>query len=160
VAENLIFTNSEISFLRELVRQKVEFMIVGLSAAALQGAPVVTQDVDLWFKDLTAAGIKKALKKVSGAYVAPSAINPPMFAGEAVKLFDIVVHMHGLEDFEQEKKNTMRVRLDDFDIAVLSLERIIQSKKVTGRQKDKLVLPVLKDAFTAIKEAAKKQNPS
>ena len=156
MAENLIFSDKEISFLRELVRQDVDFMIVGLSAAALQGAPVVTQDVGLWFKDLASAGIKKALKKVSGAYVAPSAINTPMFAGEAVKLFDIVVHMHGLGDFEQEKNNALRVRLADFDIAVLSLERIIQSKKATGRAKDKLVLPVLKDALTAIKESNKK----
>ena len=156
MVENLIFTDREISFLRELVRQDVDFMIVGLSAATLQGAPVVTQAVDLWFKDLASAGIKKALKKVSGVYVPPSAINTPMFAGEAVKLFDIVVHMHGLGDFEQEKNNALRVRLADFDIAVLSLERIIQSKKVTGRAKDKLVLPVLKDALTAIKESNKK----
>jgi hypothetical protein len=155
VAENLIFTDREIEFLRELVRQNIEFMIVGLSAAALQGAPVVTQDVDLWFKDLTAAGIKKALKKVSGAYVPPSAINAPMFAGEAVKLFDIVVHMHGLENFDEEKKHALQVRLGGVDIPVLPLDRIIHSKKITGRQKDKLVLPVLKDALTAIREMSK-----
>jgi hypothetical protein len=63
VDKNLIFGDKEATFLRELIRQKVDFMIVGLSAAALQGAPVVTQDVDLWFKDLSDPGIKKALKK-------------------------------------------------------------------------------------------------
>ncbi len=45
--ENLIFTDEEAEFLRELVRQKVDFMIVGLSAAALQGAPVVTQEPEV-----------------------------------------------------------------------------------------------------------------
>ena len=40
--KDLIFDDREAEFLRELVRQKVDFMIVGLSAAALQGAPVVT----------------------------------------------------------------------------------------------------------------------
>jgi hypothetical protein len=39
-----IFTENEIRFLRELVKNHVPFMIVGLSAAALQGAPVVTQN--------------------------------------------------------------------------------------------------------------------
>jgi len=63
VPENLIFTNKEIAFLRELKRQKVEFMLVG---AALQGAPVVTQDVDLWFKDVKDPGILTALRKSSG----------------------------------------------------------------------------------------------
>ena len=64
--ENLIFTNKEIAFLRELKRQKVEFMLVGAAAAALQGAPVVTQDVDLWFKDVKDPGIQTALRKSSG----------------------------------------------------------------------------------------------
>ena len=33
---------SELRFLRALLQRKVPFMLVGLSAAALQGAPVVT----------------------------------------------------------------------------------------------------------------------
>ena len=61
--KNLIFDDKEATFLKELIRQKVDFMIVGLSAAALQGAPVVTQDVGLWFKDLNDPGIKKLSKK-------------------------------------------------------------------------------------------------
>ncbi len=155
MAKNLIFTEKEALFLRELRKQKVEFIIVGLSAAALQGAPVVTQDVDLWFKDLNDPGLKKVLKKVGAAYVPPSAHNPPMFAGDAVNLFDIVVHMHGLESFEQEKKNTLTIDLGKIKVLVLSLERIIKSKKATGRQKDKIVLPVLKDALIAIKNQHK-----
>ena len=155
MAKNLIFTEKEALFLRELRKQKVEFIIVGLSAAALQGAPVVTQDVDLWFKDLNDPGLKKVLKKVKAAYVPPSAHNPPMFAGDAVNLFDIVVHMHGLEAFEQEKKNTLTMDLGKIKVLVLSLERIIKSKKATGRQKDKIVLPVLKDALIAIKNQHK-----
>jgi hypothetical protein len=39
---------NELRFLRALLRRKVNFMVAGLSAAALQGVPVVTQDVDLW----------------------------------------------------------------------------------------------------------------
>ena len=155
MAKNLIFTEKEALFLRELRKQKVEFIIVGLSAAALQGAPVVTQDVDLWFKDLNDPGLKKVLRKVGAAYVPPSAHNPPMFAGDAVNLFDIVVHMHGLEAFEQEKKNTLTMDLGKIKVLVLSLERIIKSKKATGRQKDKIVLPVLKDALIAIKNQHK-----
>ena len=59
-----IFTEQEEGFLRELVRQRVEFMIVGLSAAALQGAPAVTQDIDLWFKDLADPKLTNALDRV------------------------------------------------------------------------------------------------
>ena len=88
MADPLIFGEREIEFLKELVRQKVEFMIVGLSAAALQGAPVVTQAVDLWFKTLPDPGLEAVLKKLDGSYIPPIAGNPPMLAGDGVKLFD------------------------------------------------------------------------
>jgi hypothetical protein len=153
VPRNLIFTDKEAAFLKALVKQRVDFMIVGLSAAALQGAPVVTQDIDLWFNDLNDPGIIKALKEVGGSYIPPVGINPPLFAGDAVKLFDIVTHMHGLDDFEKEKENSLDVWLGRVKIRLLSLERIIQSKKATNRPKDKLVLPVLKDALITIRES-------
>jgi hypothetical protein len=155
VADPLIFEEHEAEFLKELVRQRVEYMIVGLSAAALQGAPVVTQDVDLWFRDLSDPGIRKALEKVGGAYVPPAMMNPPMFAGKHVGLFDIVVHMHGLGAFEEERENVIKVPLGRFRIPVLKLERILASKKTTGRHKDRLALKVLEDALAAIREREK-----
>ena len=145
--KNLIFADKEVLFLRELTRQKVEFMIVGLSAAALQGAPVVTQDVDLWSKNLDDPGIKKALRKVGGIFVPSMGMNPPMLAGESVKLFDIVVNMHGLRSFEEEVKSAETVDLEGVRICVLSLLRIIKSKTVLGREKDRIVMKVLKDAL-------------
>lgn len=151
MAEDLIFSREEAEFLKELIRQDVDFMIVGLAAAALQGAPVVTQDVDLWFRDLDDPGIQRALKKVGGAYVPPIMLNPPMFAGKAVSLFDIVVHMHGLSAYEEEQRHTIRVSLGRFKVTVLKLERIIKSKKAAGRPKDKLVLPVLSDVLKTVR---------
>ena len=153
MGKNLIFTEKEAEFLRELVRQKVDFMIVGLSAAALQGAPVVTQDVDLWFKDLEQPGIRKALKKVGGSYIPSIALNPPMFEGESVNLFDVVVHMHGLAEFDEEKRRSIKIPLGRVKVAVLALEQIVRSKKATGRAKDKLVLPVLLDALATVGKA-------
>jgi predicted nucleotidyltransferase len=150
VVETNIFTNKEITFLRELDKQGVEFMIVGLAAAALQGAPVVTQDIDLWFRDPGDPRIGKALKKVGGVLVAPIGDNPPMFAGKSVELFDIVLTMHGLESFADEIKNTVTVQLGRAKIKALKLERIIKSKEYLHRKKDELVLPVLKDVLKTL----------
>lgn len=152
MADRLIFGEREIEFLKELVRQKVEFMIVGLSAAALQGAPVVTQDIDLWFRNLPDPGIEKALKKFDGSYVPSLEGNPPLLAGNGVELFDIVVHMHGLGEFDDERENAIKIPLGRTKVLVLKLERIIASKKATGREKDRLVLKVLADALKTIKE--------
>lgn len=151
MADPLIFGDREIGFLKELVREKVDFMIVGLAAAALQGAPVVTQDIDLWFRELSHPGIARVLKKVRGSYVPPTMGNPPMFAGRGLELFDVVVHMHGLGTFDEEREHTIRVPLGRTKILVLRLERIIASKKATGRDKDKLALAVLSDALKAIR---------
>lgn len=151
MGKDLIFSEQEAEFLRELVRRKVDFMIVGLAAAALQGAPVVTQDVGLWFDELDDPGIREALKKVKGTFVPSIALNSPMFAGPAVRLFDIVTHMHGLDEFSVECKNTINVPLGRVKVMVLKLERIIASKQATGRKKDKLVLPVLEDALKTVR---------
>ena len=152
-----MFSDKELSFLRDLVKRKVPFMIVGLSSAALQGAPVVTQDVDLWFKNLLHPGVRKALAKVGGVYVPPipAAQNPPMFAGDAVDLFDIVTHMHGLGSFDREFRMALEVSLGRFKVKVLPLERVIISKRAVNRTKDRLVLPVLKDALVTLRSRGK-----
>jgi len=151
VPKNLIFTSKEVAFLRELERHKVEFMLVGAAAAALQGAPVVTQDVDLWFEDVKDPGIQSALRKSGGIMVPSFGHNPPTFAGDAVKLFDIVLTMHGLMSFAEEKKNSFEVSLGRVKVRVLDLARIIKSKEAVKRPKDLLVLPVLRDTLKTLK---------
>jgi predicted nucleotidyltransferase len=152
VADSSIFGDRELEFLRELVRQKAEFIIVGLSAAALQGAPVVTQDIDLWFRELPDPGLERALKRVHGVYVPSTASTAPMLAGKGIELFDIVLRMDGLGEFDEEKKHTIRVSLGRVKVPVLDLERIIASKSAAGREKDAIVLKVLTDALRAIEE--------
>lgn len=46
------FNEAEQRLFAELNRRGVRFLLVGLSAAVLQGADVVTQDLDLWFGGL------------------------------------------------------------------------------------------------------------
>ena len=152
MAENTIFTGKEISFLRELNKQEVDFMIVGAAAAALQGAPIVTQDIDLWFKDLKDPGIKAALARTGGTFVPTIGLRPPTFAGEAVELFDVVLTMHGLGTFDEEKDHSILVDLGRLTVRILALDRIIKSKETVGRPKDVLILPALKDALATIKK--------
>lgn len=130
-------------------------MIVGLSAAALQGAPVVTQNVDLWFENLNDAKLTAALKEVHAGYVPPSPINPPMLAGAGTELFDVVLRMDGLGKFVDEFKHSVEVSIGPQKVRVLSLDRIVASKLAAGRPKDKLVIPVLQDVLATIK--SKKQ---
>jgi hypothetical protein len=150
VAAPLPFTDKEEAFLRALVEEDVRFLIVGLAAAALQGAPAVTQDIDLWIDDLSSPSFRRALEKLDVVYVAPSMQNPPLLVGDGAELFDLVVHMHGLDPFDSEAERAVMVTLGSVDVAVLPLDRIIASKRATDRPKDRAILPVLEDALRVL----------
>lgn len=147
-----MFNDKEIAFLRELIRNKVPFMVVGLSAAALQGAPMVTQDVDLWFRDIDQPGIRKALKKFGAVLVPPFGMNPPMFSGENVDCFDIVLTVHGIGEFDEEIKAAVEIPLGKITLKALPISRIIASKTFLNRQKDRMVLPALRSAAKSLEK--------
>lgn len=102
MAAPTIFTESEQSFPKELNQSGVDYMIVELAAAALQGVPAVTRDIGLWFRDLGDSKFGQALKRVGGLYFLPTASTPPMSGGKNVVLFDIVLNMHGLRSCDHE----------------------------------------------------------
>lgn len=158
-AKELIFSKKEIKFLRELRQRRVPFMVVGLAAAAMQGAPIGTQDVDLWFKDLSDPRVAKAIKKAGGFYVPPmiQMQTPPRFAGKDFQLLDIVTHMTGLKSFDKEYKKAKMVKLGNLTLKILPLERIIHGKKKTGRPKDKLALPALEETLRCLQQAKKRR---
>lgn len=93
-------TDAEVLFLRELARRKVRFMVVGMSAAVIQGADLGTDDIDLWFDSLSAPGIDEAAR-AAGGMIAWRA-SPPMITGKGLDHIDIVTRCDGLRDFNAE----------------------------------------------------------
>src|SRR5262249_20939454 len=126
---------------------------VGLSAAALQGAPVVTRDVDLWMRDLTDGRFFAVLKRFGATYVPPVGTNPPMIVGRRIAMFDVVASMHRLQSFATEYRRSREIQLGATKVRVLPLDRIIVSKRAANRPKDRAVLPVLENVLRTIKEA-------
>jgi hypothetical protein len=145
------FTDSEANLLRALVEEEVGFLIVGLAAAALQGAPAVTQDIDLWFRDLSAESFHRALKRAGVSFVSSSINNPPLLVGEGSELFAVVAHMHGLGTFEEEERRALRIEVGGVLVPVLPLDRIIESKRASGRPKDLAILPALEDTLRVLR---------
>lgn len=158
MAEPQLLTERELRFMRSLVDHQVRFLIVGLSAAALQGAPVVTQDVDLWFERLDDPKLTAALLNVGGAYVALTMLTPPMLAGEGLELFDLVLSMSGLESFEVEWGGAIELTIGDVPARVLPLTRVLASKRAANRAKDRLVIPVLEEVVALQAARAAEQN--
>jgi hypothetical protein len=150
VAEVLPLSENELQLLESLLRHKIRFMVVGLSAAALQGAPVVTEDVVLWFDDLSDPRLMQALVTVGAAYIPPFGYNPPMLGGAGSEPFDVVVRMSGLGKFADEWKRAVEIKVGKLRLRVLPLERILASKQAANRPKDHRVIPVLQNTLRTL----------
>src|SRR3954469_24084983 len=96
-----VLTEGERTLLEALLRRGVRFMLVGLSAAVLQGANTATRDIDLWFEDVSDLRIGQAVREVNGIWVSGSfGMRPAQLGGEAIgDRLDVVTHMHGLGSF-------------------------------------------------------------
>jgi len=142
-------TDQERRFLQALDAHGVRWVVVGLSAAVLQGADTATQDIDLWVESLSADGIASAARTAGGFY--STRTQPPMVGGEGLERIDLVTHCHGLATFDAEYPATKTVRVGEVTLRVLPLERIIASKEAANRPKDRAVLPQLRAALAAIR---------
>ena len=162
MAEVLPLSETELRLLESLLRHKIRFMVVGLSAAALQGAPVVTEDVDLWIENLSDPKLMQALVKVGAAYIPPIGLNPPMLGGAGSEPFDVVIRMNGLGEFADEWKRAVEIKVGKLRLKVLPLERILASKQAANRPKDRRVIPVLQNTICTLqtKKARRAKKPN
>jgi hypothetical protein len=137
-------SEGELAFLGALTALDVRFLLVGMSAALLQGARGATEDLDLWFQDLDDPRIGEAAREAGGFWVTRS--QPPMLGGMSER-FDVVVAMSGLPDFAREYAGSTELTLEGVTLRVLPLERILASKRAANRVKDQSALAALELAL-------------
>lgn len=144
-------SEQELAFLRELDRRGVRYLVVGMSAAILQGVPGTTQDVDLWFESLGDARIGEAARAVGGFFV--TRMSPPMLGGGLGDRFDVVLTMSGLPDFAAEHARARTEVVSGVPVRVLALDRIAASKRAANRPKDALALKQIEETIAVIARA-------
>lgn len=135
----------ERQFLQALVELDIQYLIVGASAAVMQGAPLVTQDIDLWFEDRLDPRLHEAASRAGGVYVPGHfGMMPTQVGGGTIgDRIDVIATAHGLDAFAVEYQRARVLDLDGLRVRVLPLDRIIVSKRAAGRPKDLAVLPAL-----------------
>jgi hypothetical protein len=153
-----VFSPAERKLLETLNALGVRVMLVGMSAAALQGATSVTDDLELWFEDLNDPRIGQAVREAGGIYLSGSfGMAPPRIGGATLgDRFDVVTHMSGLGKFADEWGNTHQLTVDGVPLRLLLLRRIIASKRAAGRIKDMAQVPSLEAALAAIEDSSRK----
>jgi len=152
--DSFALTPAERALFQSLERRGIRFVIIGMGAAMIEGAPVTTQDLDLWLEDAAATELPLAAIDAGGFWISGFGLQPPSFGGEGLDRVDVVLTAHGLSDFSTEYSAASEQEIEGVRLRVLSLERIIASKQATGRAKDKAAIPIL-EATLAAKRAPK-----
>lgn len=143
-----------ITVLRALRQVNLEAVIVGNTAAVLQGAPVTTQDIDLLVRSSKLTTVKvEALAQRLGAFLTrPSElVDITTLLGASAPVDVIVGHIAGDLRFESVKSRARTISIAGEQALVADLADIIRSKEAANRDKDRAVLPMLR-ATLAVRE--------
>ncbi|MBL8718258.1 MAG: hypothetical protein JNL79_19920 [Myxococcales bacterium] len=140
-----------------LGRHHVEFIVVGVTAAVLQGAPVVTFDLDIVYRRspenvvrlLEALDeIEACFRNTPGRRIAP---NTSHLESTGHKLLltklgplDVLGSLDEATGYEELLPHTVVLRVGEHEVRALGLERLIEEKQRAGRPKDLAALPVLR----------------
>jgi predicted nucleotidyltransferase len=148
--DDFVLTHAERVFLAELDARGVRYLIVGLTAAGLQGANTTTVDIDLWFESTADPGIGEAATAAGGMWVSGFGMMPARLGGPLGDRFDVVLHMSGLGRFDEELARAIDVTVEGIHVRVLPLDRVLASKRAAGRPKDQAAIPALEEALAAL----------
>ena len=154
---DIVLTSAERALLEALSALGVRYLIVGMGAALIEGAPGTTQDIDLWFERLDTTELREAARRAGGFYTSGLGLQPPAVGGEGLDRVDLVLTASGLESFEQEFARAREYDLDGVRVRVLPLERIIVNKRAAKRPKDSAQLPMLEAALAARRARTEKE---
>jgi hypothetical protein len=160
---------------RSLVRERVRFVVIGLSGAnyyARSGGDLfVTQDRDLYLP-LDPANVLAAWKACEAAgcdlLVGREPLDQPRDRRLAERVVatralvratngagldvDLTLVMTGF-DFDRVWAGRRLFRVDEVEIPVARLRHIVESKRLTGRQKDRLFLAAHADMIRDLMDA-------
>ena len=136
---------------------------MGNAAAAIQGAPVTTVDIDFYFRR-TPTNVKKV--KAIARDLDAMILRPFYPVTSLLRIqrdidalqIDFMSTMDGVSSIEGVRKRATRMQFGDASLLVGSLGDIIKSKKAAARPQDLAVLHIL-EATLAQKKDNQKGSP-
>ncbi len=139
--------------LEALEERKIRYVLIGMSAAVVQGVMGQTLDVDLWI-DLPSRQymlpINIALK--NGATMAA---NTVVYLEDGMPV-NFVYEVTGLPSFRTERKKSVMLPFHGKVVPVLPLERIHKSKKSILRDKDIVHIRLIEEFWKCEKGRTKR----
>jgi hypothetical protein len=120
--------------LEALETEDIRFMLIGMSAAIVQGVMETTLDADFWV-DLPPRQYMRVQNIARSAGCTVGA-NTVVYTLDGTPINFVFGEVGGLGSFKQELKHTQKMIFRGKEIPVLKLERILKSKETIRRDKD------------------------
>ena len=149
-----------LGLLRTLLRHGVDFFVVGGVAAQLAGAPILTLDLDVVYDKApdNLGRLLAALRELNARYRDPAGrhIEPDMAKLETLRLHLLLTDLGALDilgvigdglTYQDLLGRTVSYQLGEARIRVLELAAVIETKEYANRDKDRAVLPVLRQTL-------------
>jgi len=146
---------------RRMHAVRLEAVLIGNAAAAIQGAPVTTVDFDFLFRKTprNMAKMKAVAKALRATILRPYYPVSDLFRivrdDDGLQV-DLMTTIHGVRSFAGLGDRATSVEIAGVPVLVASLDDIINSKRAAKRPRDLAVLPTL-EAARAVKEAKPKR---
>jgi hypothetical protein len=149
-----------LGLLRVLLGHGVDFFVVGGVAAQLAGAPILTFDLDVLY-DKSPENISRllaALRELKARYRDPAGrhIEPDTTKLETFRINLLLTDLGALDvlgaigsglTYQDLVGRTISYELGETRVRVLELAAVIESKEQADRDKDRAVLPVLRQTL-------------
>jgi hypothetical protein len=143
-----------------LAEVRLEAVLIGNAAAAIQGAPVTTVDFDFMFRatPVNLAKLKKFARRLEAVILRPyypaSALFRVMNDDRGLQA-DFMPAIHGVKSFTSLRSRAEKIALGGHVLWVAHLADVIASKRAADRPRDKAVLDILEKTLREkIKAAA------
>jgi hypothetical protein len=139
-------------YLAELVaaleQVHLEAIVVGATAAVLQSAPVMTQDIDILVRSTprNTVKIQQLSERLGGSWMEVSPTSSVRtLVGTPIQIDLLFDALPGGLRFESLKSRALRLQIGAGSVLVACLDDVIASKRAADRPKDRVQLPILEE---------------
>lgn len=156
---------SFLELLGVLARHRVDFLVVGATAAVIEGAPLTTFDLDIVIEPSVEnrARLLPALVEIDAVYLDPlrRGIRPTAERLQTHRMnlletrlgrLDVMTSIAPGWAWEDLLPRSDPIDLGGVEVRVLALDAVIESKEAAGRDKDHAGLPLLRETLRLRRE--------
>lgn len=140
-----------VPILNAFTAERLETVLVGMAAAALQGAPVTTDDFDFAFREtkVNVAKLERVAVRLGASIERPYYPSSKLYRLQSKTgvQIDMMPSISGFSSFESIRSHATDANVEGLPLRIASLADVIKSKKAANRAKDLASMPVLEETL-------------